>query len=109
MIKNVVQRRCNSHELKRITDVQIDKECALVTELYDINTRNYMYMVMNIIDPQHRGSKGYQTTTVTFDKRYTHVLMFKNAINEPTIVELDKNKQLVVEQRAGEAVYVIPY
>ncbi len=99
----------NSHELKRITNVQIDKECALITELYDMNKRNYMYVMMNIIDSQERGSTGYQTMTVTFDDRYTHVLMFKNAINEPIIVELDKNNQLVVEQHAVEAVYVIPY
>ena len=68
-----------------------------------------MYVLMNVIDPAERGSTGYQTMTVTFDDRYTHVLMFKNAINEPIIVELDKNNQLVVEQHAGEAVYVIPY
>lgn len=99
----------NSHVLKRITDVQIDKGCALVTESYDVDTRNYMYMIMNAIDPAIKGSPAYQTTTVTFDERYTHLLVYKNASSTPTIVELDEEHKVVIEQTAGEAWFVIPY
>ena len=98
----------NTHVFKAISDVSIDKGCALVTELYDTKTRNSMYMIMNAIDTQVKGSKAYQTTTVTFDNQYSHVLVFKNAINEPYTVEL-KNHKLEIEQTPGEAVYVIPY
>lgn len=99
----------NTHVLKKIKDVQINKECALVTELFDVESKNYMYMIMNVVDPQVRGSKGFQTTTVTFKEGITHVVMYKNADATPEIVKLDKNRQFVVKQRAGEAVYVIPY
>ncbi len=98
----------NTFVLKAISDVSIDKECAVVTELYDTAKRNYMYMIMNAVDPQVKGSKAYQTTTVTFEDKYTHVLIYKNAINEPYSVKLNKHK-LEIEQTAGEAVFVIPY
>lgn len=99
----------NSHVLKKITDVQIDKGCAVVTESYDVETRNYMYMIMNAIDPAIKGSPAYQTATVTFDERYTHLLVYKNASGTPTIVELDEDHKVVIEQTAGEAWFVIPY
>jgi hypothetical protein len=99
----------NSHVLKRVEDLKIDKGCALVTELYDPENRYFMYMVMNLLDPIAKGSPAYQTTTVTFSEQFTHVLTYKNNSAVPVIQELDKNHQLVIEQTAGEAMFVIPY
>ena len=98
----------NSFVLKGISDVEIDKECAVITELYDIKNRNYMYMIMNAVDPQVKGSKAYQTATITFDEKYTHLLVYKNGINEPSVVKLDNHK-VIIEQTAGEAWFIIPY
>lgn len=96
----------DSFVLKGITNVEIDKECAIINELYDVKKKQYMYMIMNVIDSAQRGSKAYQTITVTFDDKYTNAVVYKNGV--PTIVEL-KDHKFIVEQWAGEAVFVLPY
>ncbi len=88
-----------------ITDVEINKECTLVTELYDKDRDNYMYMVQNVIDPQYLGSKTYQTATVTFDAKYTKALVWFKG--EAKTVKLDNGK-LILKQMPGEATFVLP-
>lgn len=85
---------------------EINKEIALVTELYDENNNNYMYMVQNIIDPQYKGSKVYQTATLTFDSKYKYAVIFE--MGERTLVRLD-NGTLTLKHIPGEATFVIPY
>ncbi len=91
---------------KALKDVSINKEIALVTELYDSVKGNYMYMVQNIVDPIHKGSKAYQTTELTFDSAYTHAAVYVKG--ERTLVKL-QNGKLTLKHKAGEATYVIPY
>lgn len=95
-----------SGTFQKISDVTIDKECALVTELYDKNKDNYMYMLQNVVDPQYQGRKAYQTISVTFPKEYRYVSVFKNG--ERTECQL-KGGKFTVSQKPGEAVFVIPY
>ena len=63
---------------KEVESFEINKECALVSELYDDENDQYMYMVQNVVDPEYQGSKAYQTATITFKKGYTHALVYKN-------------------------------
>ena len=93
-------------DLKKVTSVEINKECALVTELYDAEKDNYMYMFQNIIDPQKKGSKAYQTITVTFSSEYKYAAVYVKG--ERTLKKLDDGK-LILKHKAGEATYVIPY
>ena len=96
----------NSYTFQKLLNVSIDKECALVTELYDDENDNFMYMVMNTLDPIHRGSRAYQTTELTFAPEYTHVVIYKNGVGTPQKL---LNGKVSVELTPGEAVYVLPY
>ena len=96
-----------TEDFKALTEVSINKEVALVTELYDETQQNYMYMVQNVVDPIYKGSKAYQTTVLTFGKEYTHAVKFVKG--ERSIVELESGGKLTLKHKPGEATYVIPY
>ena len=91
---------------KKITDVSVNKEIVLVTELFDKDQDQYMYMIQNIIDPINKGSKAYQTTTVTFAAEYDYAVVWERG--ESRLVKLD-NHTFTVKQHPGDAVYVMPY
>ena len=97
----------NSYVFQKLTNVQVDKESALLTELYDEENNRFMYMVMNTTDTINRGSMAYQTTELTFSSEYTHVAIYKNGVATPK--KLEAGNKLYVELTPGEAVYVIPY
>lgn len=86
--------------------VTIDKECAMVNELYDDEKGLYMYMAMNITDPQYQGSLVYQTITLKFDSKYDYALVYRNG--ESGIYKL-KNSTLKVKGAPGDASFVIPF
>jgi hypothetical protein len=92
--------------LTKVKNVTVNKEHVIVNELYDDENNNYMYVVMNVVDSLHRGSKSYQTTTVTFDEQYNYALIWRNGSSEK--VALD-NHTLTIKNAAGEAAFVIPY
>lgn len=101
-----VMKKLDTPAFAKITDVNVNKEIALVTELYDDETGNYMYMLQNIVDPAKKGSKAYQTLTVTFAEEYKYAAVYVKG--ERTLVKLD-NGTLTVKHKPGEATYVIPY
>ena len=90
-----------------LTNCSINKDCAMVTELYDTEQDNYMYMVMNLIDPSSNIGIGYQTTTLTFDAKYNYVMIYKNG--EFIYHKLDENHSISVKAAAGEANFILPY
>lgn len=93
-------------DFTEVTDVEFDKGAALVTELYDAEKGNYLYMVQNIIDPVKEYANPLQTVTLTFARKYKYAIVYVKG--EPTKVKLKKGK-LTVKQTEGEAVYVMPY
>lgn len=95
------------YTFQKVTNVVIDKECAMATELYDKENNRYMYMVMNTVDTINRGSKAYQTTKVTFAPEYTHVAVYKDGVSTPH--KLAPDNSVSVELMPGEAVYLLPY
>lgn len=97
----------NSYTFKKLKDVSINKEIALVSELYDKENDNYMYMVMNLLGAGCEGSRAYQTTVLTFPAEYTHAVVYKNGVGTPQKLE-DGNK-LTIKLPATEAAYVLPY
>lgn len=99
-------RMIETADFTAVTNVEINKEVALVTELYDAQKQNYMYMVQNIVDSTRKGSKAFQTTTLTFDSKYTHVVVFVKG--EKSIKKLENGK-LVLKHKAGEATFVMPF
>ena len=96
-----------SYEFKKLTSVEFEKEIGLVTELYDKENNNYMYMIMNFISGWNEGSRAYQTNVVTFSSEYTHVVVYKNGVGTPQ--KLGAGNTLEVEVAPGEAVFVLPY
>lgn len=103
---NYAMRTIETADFKVLKNVNVNKEVALVTELYDEAKGNYMYMVQNIVDSVHKGSKAFQTTTLTFADGYTHVVVFVKG--ERTLKKLD-NGTLTLKHKPGEATYVIPF
>ena len=87
-----------------VTGVKTSLEYTLVTELYDKDNYNYMYMVMNTIDPNESGT---QTVTVTFDGTYNRVYVYDET-GARTSVTLTDNTYTVT-LTAGQAVYLLPY
>ncbi len=100
-------RTIETADLKAITNVEVNKEVALVTELYDETKQNYLYMVQNIVDSANKGSKAYQTTVLTFDEQYKYAVTFVKG--ERTVVKLEKGSKLTLKHKPGEATYVIPF
>ncbi|MBO5363222.1 MAG: hypothetical protein J6A46_02725, partial [Clostridia bacterium] len=96
----------NDYTFKKIENVSVNKECALITELFDKENSRYMYMVMNTVSPENKGSKAFQSTEITFSEEYTHVVVYKDGVGTPK--KLDGNKA-TVKLAAGEAVYLLPY
>lgn len=89
-----------------VTNVDVNKECALVTELYDEDKGNYLYMVQNIVDPLDKGSKSFQTTVLTFDKQYKYAAIYVKG--ERTLARLEEGT-LTLKHKPGEATFVLPY
>ena len=94
-------------EFMALKDATINKEVAIITELYDAAKGNYMYMVQNIVDPVYKGSKAYQTTVLTFEEKYKSAVVYVKG--ERTLVSLDKGNTLTIKHKPGEATFVIPY
>ena len=99
-------RNISTPEFSALKNVNINKEVALVTELYDEEKQNYMYMVQNVIDSTKKGSKAYQTTVLTFQKQYKYAAVYVKG--ERTLVKLDGGK-LTLKHKPGEATYIMPY
>lgn len=99
-------KKYETADFTALKNVEINKETALVTELYDEDQKYYMYMVQNVVDSINKGSKAFQTTTLTFDSQYKYAAVYVKG--ERTLKKLDNGK-LTLKHRAGEASYVIPY
>ena len=93
-------------DFQKITNIEVNKETALVTELKDAKNDRYMYMVQNVVDPQYKGSAAYQTVTVTFGEGFTHAVLYHQG--ESKVVALD-NGSVSVKQHPGYATYILPY
>ncbi len=94
-------------EFKKLKDFSINKEIAVVSELYDDEKDNYMYMVMNAVDSQWLGSTAYQTATATFTSEYTHAWVYCEG--EYTVRKLDNNHSITVKMNPGEAHFIVPF
>ncbi|MBE5739308.1 MAG: hypothetical protein E7349_00470 [Clostridiales bacterium] len=87
-----------------LTSVTTNLEYTLVTELYDKENYNYMYMVMNTIDPNEGGT---QSVTVTFADTIDTIYVYDQT-GTRTAVTLTNNTYTVT-LTAGQAVYLLPY
>ena len=95
---------------KFVSGVTTSTDATLVTELYDKDNYNYMYMVMNTIDPYEKNTNGndtLQTITVTFDGTFDMVYVYDQT-GARTSVQLINNTYTVT-LTAGQAVYLLPY
>ena len=97
---------CIPKKLEKIDRVFVDKEAALITELYDAKNGEYMYMIQNVIDPLYKGESTCQTVEVNFNDDYNYIAVYKNG--EKEVLALTERKYLV-QQYPGEAVFVIPF
>lgn len=97
---------CLKGNFTKVSSVEIDKESALVSELYDEEKNLYMYMLQNIVNPLYKTSETYQKITLRFNESYQYALVYKNA--RRYVVRL-KDNTYSVSQQPGEAVYVVPF
>ena len=85
-----------------VKSLTTSKEYTLLTELYDAENYNYMYMVMNTIDPYYGGT---QSVTVTFDSEVTGFYVYDQRGNRT----MHTGNTYTVSLTAGQAVYLLPY
>jgi hypothetical protein len=96
----------NNTNYTKVKSVNVNKECALVNELYDEENDRYMYMAMNIIDPVKTGSTVYETITLEFSKEYKYAQVYRDG--EIKYYKL-KDAKLDIKAAPGEASFVIPF
>ncbi|MBQ8405717.1 MAG: hypothetical protein IJX09_03600, partial [Clostridia bacterium] len=84
-----------------VSSVTTSLEYTLVTELYDEDNYNYMYMVMNTIDPYYVGT---QSITVTLDSSVSQFYVYDQSGNRT----LQTGNTYTVSLAAGQAVYIMP-
>jgi len=93
-----------SDSFTKLSSFAVDAGAALVTELYDDENNNYMYMAMNVLDPDADVTE--ETVTMTFNG-YANVLVYDGNGNFTTVALT--NGVYTATLTNGEAVYVIPY
>ena len=84
-----------------LSSVTTSLEYTLVTELYDKDNYNYMYMVMNTIDPN---SGGTQSITITLDSSVTEFYVYDQSGNSTVVT----GNTYTVSLTAGQAIYIMP-
>ena len=90
-----------------LTNVSGQGELTMISEFKNAND-GYMYAIMNVTDGKYRTDVGaYEQVKLTFDDQYTHVILWRNGVK--TLVALDENNALEIENAAGEIAFVIPY
>ncbi len=80
-------------------------DLALVTELYDSEKGNYLYMVQNVIDPANSGDTTINVDLVV-DGSYGLYVIYTNGT--PSYRQI-KGGTISVELTAGSAVFIMPY
>jgi len=93
-----------SNSFTKLSSFAVNTGAALVTELYDDENNNYMYMAMNVLDPDENLTE--ETVTMTFNG-YANVLVYDGNGNFTTVPLT--NGVYTATLTNGEAVYVIPY
>ena len=91
----------SNYSFKWLTNVTTSKEFTLVTELYDAEKYNYMYMVMNTIDTYYGGT---QNVTITLDSSVKKFYVYDQRGNRTLIEGNTYSAQLT----AGQAIYIMP-
>ncbi|MBO5480824.1 MAG: hypothetical protein J6A63_06535, partial [Clostridia bacterium] len=97
-----------SGSFKWLTGATTSTDATLVTELYDKEKYNYMYMVMNTIDPYEQNTNGENTTqtiTITFDASVTSFYVYQS---NGTRTTQTGNNTYTVTLTAGQAIYLMP-
>ena len=92
----------SNYSFKWIANVTTSKEYTLVTELFDAERYNYMYMAMNTIDPYYGGT---QNITITLSSQVKSFLVFNPQLDEWE--EIDGNSY-TISLDAGQAIYIMP-
>ncbi|MBO5737146.1 MAG: hypothetical protein J6S04_04985, partial [Clostridia bacterium] len=90
-----------NYSFKYLTNVTTTKEFTLVTELYDAEKYNYMYMIMNTIDPYYGGT---QNVTVTLDSSVTAFYVYDQEGNRTLV----SGNSYTASLTAGQAIYIMP-
>ncbi len=97
----------NSSTFKWLSSVTTSTDATLVTELYDASRYNYMYMVMNTIDPYEKNNNGKdtkQTITITLDSKVEGFYLYDQTGARTYVT----GNTTTVSLTAGQAVYVLP-
>ncbi|MBO5334955.1 MAG: hypothetical protein J6A87_03160 [Clostridia bacterium] len=92
-----------SNSFAKLSSFAVSTGAALVTELYDDENNNYMYMAMNVLDPDADVTE--EEVTMTFNG-YNHVLVYVDGVATKVAIT---NGVYTATLTNGEAVYVIPY
>ena len=105
--KHLFNMETNVQTYTKVKNVVIDKECAMINELYDKENDRYMYMAMNIVDPDFTGSSVYQAITLEFDKKeFKYALVYRDGVSS---LHKLKDGKITVKGAPGDASFIIPF
>lgn len=95
--------------LTNVTEMQTSQEVALINEMYDKKKDQWLYRVQNITYNyyEERLNLPPQTTTLTFDKKFTKADVFDG--EGWKTVELKDGQYTTAPLKAGYAEYILPY
>ena len=93
--------------LKMAEKLRVNQELGFVSELYDEEKDQYLYVLQNITSSLHCPDIERQKLSLTFKGDVTKVDVFDG--NEWHTEDLDADKTYHTELDSGEAVYLLPY
>ena len=95
--------------LTNVTEAHTSQEVALINEMYDKQRDQWLYRVQNITYNyyEERLNLQPQTTTLTFDKKFTKADVFYGEVWKT--VDLIDGEYTTAPLKAGYAEYILPY
>ena len=85
----------------------VNQELGFVSEMYDEEKDQYLYVMQNITSSLHCPDIGRQKLSLTFKGDVTKVDVFDG--NEWHTEDLSEDKTYYIELDSGDAVYLMPY
>ena len=97
-------RTKNDYAFRNIKKYLCDRECLLVTELYDKEHNNYLYSLINISDTKIDKTITTQTISIIFNDDVTEVIeLYRGNSKFVELVNHEYKKELVV----GDAIFLL--
>lgn len=94
----------NTYSFKKVNDFECNKECMLVSELYDKENDNFIYSLVNISDTKINSDLSKEIVKIQFDEDVIEVVELHKG--NKNIIKLN-NHQYIKELDCGDAAFLL--